>query len=66
MTTESDKTVTHEASDLAPAEVTQDRNAEDTTFSVSIEGQVYAVEAKDAQDAGKKAKKLHSARKGQA
>lgn len=67
MTKESDQTVEHKASDLAPVEGgTQDRNSEDTTFSVTIEGQVYAVKAKNAKEAGDKAKKLHKAGKDQA
>ena len=63
MTTESDKTVEHKASDLAPV---QDRNSENTSFSVTIEGQVYSVKAKDAKEAGDKAKKMHKAGKDQA
>lgn len=61
MSTESNETVEHKASDLT-------RTDEDTNFtkySVSLEGHVYAVKARTVAEAEVKAKKMHKARKGQ-
>jgi len=58
MSTESDQTVEHKASDLKVAEGY-------TNYSVDVEGHVYHVVARTVKEAGDKAKKMHKAGKEQ-
>lgn len=54
MASEQKQTVKHEASDLKPVE------NEKVPHSVTLEGQVYSVEASDAQEAVALASELHN------
>lgn len=74
MTQPSDKTEVHQADQLSPAPAKKDskpsvgvdkakKGGDETGFAVSIEGQVYGVRAKTAQEAADKAKKLHKSKK---
>lgn len=69
MSTESDKTEVHTADNLVPAGESQGSEVKlkkgEELHTVSIEGTVYSVPGKDAEDAAQNAQKQHEARKGE-
>lgn len=63
---QSSETVKKQASDLKPVDNSKtetENKAEKQKFSVPLEGTVYAVEADNASQAAKEAKKLHNKEK---
>lgn len=69
MATESDKTEVHTADNLVPAGESQASEVKlkkgEELHTVSIEGVVYSVPAKDAAEAADKAQEQHKSRKGE-
>lgn len=74
MTEKSNKTEVHTADNLSPAPQSEPKKptvgvdkakkgGDSTGFAVSIEGHVYGVKAKNAQEAADKATKLHKGKK---
>lgn len=69
MSTESDKTEVHTADNLVPAKESSSNESTlkkgEAYHTVSIEGIVYSVPAKDAAEAAQLAQKQHESRKGE-